>query len=126
MAQRSHEAPVVVFATAPDPSYAHALHGLGVEAIAASSLTEALQTLRARGIHSLLAEGGASLVASLLEVGVVDRLVLFQAPIVLGEGALPAFGSFSSPAGGDGLRFRPLRSERIGDDQMTVFAPTGR
>jgi len=126
LAQRSHEAPVIVFATALDPSYEHSLRGLGVEAIAASSLIEALQMLRARGIQSILAEGGASLTASLLEHDVVDRLVLFQAPIVLGEGSLPAFGRFSSTLGADGLRFRPLESERIGDDHMMVFAPTAR
>ena len=126
MAQRSHEAPVIVFANAPDPSYEHSLRSLGVEAVAASSLIEALQMLRARGIHSLLAEGGASLTASLLEHDVVDRLVLFQAPIVLGEGSLPAFGRFSSAFGADGLRFRPLVSERIGDDHMIVFTPGGR
>ena len=102
MAQRSNEAPVIVFATALDPNYEHSLRSLGVEAIAASSLIEALQMLRARGIHSLLAEGGASLTASLLEHDVVDRLVLFQAPIVLGAGALPAFGRFSSTFGADG------------------------
>ncbi|HEX6944037.1 MAG TPA: bifunctional diaminohydroxyphosphoribosylaminopyrimidine deaminase/5-amino-6-(5-phosphoribosylamino)uracil reductase RibD [Gemmatimonadaceae bacterium] len=126
MAQRSHEAPVIVFASALDPSYEHSLRSLGVEAIAASSLMEALQILRARGIQSLLAEGGASLTASLLEHDVVDRLVLFQAPIVLGEGSLSAFGSFSSTFGADGLRFRPLRSEQIGDDHMIVLAPAGR
>jgi len=126
MAQRSDEAPVIVFASALDTSYEHSLRSLGVEAIAASSLIEALQMLRARGMHSILAEGGASLTASLLEHDVVDRLVLFQAPIVLGEGSLPAFGRFSSPFGADGLRFRPLQTEQIGDDQMTVFAPGGR
>ena len=126
LAQGSHDAPVLVFATELDPSYDHSLRSLGVEAVAASSMIEALQMLRARGIHSLLAEGGASLTASLLEHDVVDRLVLFQAPIVLGEGSLPAFGHFSSPFGADGLRFRPLVSEQIGDDHMIVFAPGGR
>lgn len=126
MAQRSYEAPILVFATAPDPSYAHALHGLGVEAIAASSLTDSLRVLRVRGIQSLLVEGGASLVASFLHEDLIDRLVLFQAPIVLGEGAMPAFGRFSSAIAGDAARFRPIRSERIGDDQMLVLAPKGR
>ena len=126
LAQRTAEAPVVVFGTVPDPSYEHSLCGLGVEVINSASLTDALQHLRARGIHSLLVEGGASLAASLLEQDLIDRLVLFQAPIVLGEGALPAFGRFSATVAGDAARFRPIRSERIGDDQMMVFAPTKR
>ena len=97
---------------------------MGADAV--PSLIEALQMLRARGIQSILAEGGASLTASLLELDVVDRLVLFQAPIVLGAGSLPAFGRFSSTLGADGLRFRPLASERIGDDHLMVFARTAR
>jgi diaminohydroxyphosphoribosylaminopyrimidine deaminase/5-amino-6-(5-phosphoribosylamino)uracil reductase len=74
----------------------------------------------------LLVEGGASLTASLLEADLVDRLILFQAPIVLGEGAVPAFGSFSSTVAGGTARFRLIRSEWIGEDHMMVLAARGR
>jgi diaminohydroxyphosphoribosylaminopyrimidine deaminase/5-amino-6-(5-phosphoribosylamino)uracil reductase len=121
LAQRTDEAPVLVFGAHHDPSYEHALRSLGVEVLSASSLTEALEQLRARGVQSLLVEGGASLVASFLEANAVDRMILFQAPIVLGKGSLPAFGEVSVPTM-DGLRFHPIHSERIGDDAMTVFA----
>lgn len=125
LAQRTHEAPVVVFANMPDPSYDHDLRGLGVEVIGVASLREALRTLRARGVHSLLVEGGASLAASLLEEDLVDRVVLFQAPVVLGEGALSAFGRLSGVGAADARRWRPLYSEWIGDDHMLVLAPRG-
>ena len=126
LAQRTDEAPVLVFCAVPDPSYEHTLRELGVDLVNSSSLTESLQLLRARGIQSLLVEGGAALTASFLEEGLIDRLVLFQAPIVLGEGALPAFGRYSSAVTGDAARFRPLRSERIGDDYLSVYAPQER
>jgi diaminohydroxyphosphoribosylaminopyrimidine deaminase/5-amino-6-(5-phosphoribosylamino)uracil reductase len=126
LAQRTDEAPVLVFGTATDPSYDHALRGLGVEVLNSASITDALHQLRGRGIQSLLVEGGASLTASLLESDLIDRLVLFQAPIVLGEGSVPAFGNFSSAVAGDSAKFRPLRSEWIGDDHMLVFAPRSR
>lgn len=125
LAQRTHEGPVVVFANMPDPSYDHALRGLGVEVIGAASLLEALRILRARGVHSLLVEGGASLAASLLEEDLVDRVVLFQAPVLLGEGALSAFGRLSGAGTADMRRWRPLYSEWIGDDHMLVLAPRG-
>lgn len=125
LAQRTHEGPVVVFANMPDPSYDHDLRGLGVEVIGVASLREALRTLRARGVHSLLVEGGASLAASLLEEDLVDRVVLFQAPVVLGEGALSAFGRLSGVGSADMRRWRPLYSEWIGDDHMLVLAPRG-
>ena len=126
LAQRTDEAPVLVLGAIPDPSYEHTLRKLGVDLVNSSSLTDSLQQLRARGMQSLLVEGGASLTASFLEEDLIDRLVLFQAPIVLGAGALPAFGRFSSEVLGDVARFRPLRSEWIGDDHMMVLAPKGR
>lgn len=125
LAQRTHEGPVVVFANMPDPSYDHDLRGLGVEVITAASLLEALRILRARGVHSLLVEGGASLAASLLEADLVDRVVMFQAPVLLGEGALSAFGRLSGRGTADVRRWRPLYSEWIGDDHMLVLAPRG-
>jgi diaminohydroxyphosphoribosylaminopyrimidine deaminase/5-amino-6-(5-phosphoribosylamino)uracil reductase len=126
LAQRTHEGPVLVFAAMPDPNYDHALRGLGVEVISAGSLAEALRVLRVRGVLSLLVEGGASLTASLLEHDLVDRLILIQAPIVLGQGALPAFAGFPSAMDAGAHRFRPVRSEWIGDDHLMVLAPEGR
>lgn len=121
LAQGTNEAPVIVFAESHDASYDHSLRGLGVEPLNSSSLRESLQALRARGIRSLLVEGGASIAASFLEADLVDRLILFQAPILLGEGSLPAFTCL--PAGK--RQFRLLRSEIVGDDHMMVFAPEG-
>jgi len=43
------------------------------------------------GIQSIFCEGGATLAASLLREGRVQRLMLLIAPTTLGEGALPAF-----------------------------------
>jgi diaminohydroxyphosphoribosylaminopyrimidine deaminase/5-amino-6-(5-phosphoribosylamino)uracil reductase len=125
LAQRTHEGPVIVFANAPDPSYEHALHGLGVEVIAAGSLEDSLRVLKARAVHSVLVEGGASLTSALLEADLIDRLVLFQAPVILGEGGLPAFGTIAATRTSDARRWRPLASEWIGDDHMLVLAPQG-
>ena len=126
LAQRTHEAPVMVFANSPDLSYEHGLRGLGVEVVAAASLEESMRVLKVRGVQSLLVEGGASLTGALLDAGLVDRLVLFQAPVILGEGGLPAFGSIASTRTGEAHRWRPLASEWIGDDHMLVLAPEGR
>jgi diaminohydroxyphosphoribosylaminopyrimidine deaminase/5-amino-6-(5-phosphoribosylamino)uracil reductase len=116
---------VIVLATTSDASYDHALRGLGVEVITVPSLTDALRALRLRGVRSLLVEGGASLAASLLEDDLVDRVVLFQAPVLLGEGALSAFGRLSGSGPTDARRWRPLHSEWLGDDHMLVLAPRG-
>jgi len=48
----------------------------------------------------------------------VDRLIIFQAPVLLGAGALPAF------AGGGGVeRFTVIERREFDSDLMTVYAP---
>jgi GTP cyclohydrolase II len=50
-------------------------------------IVRALQWLRLAGITSLLVEGGAQVITSLLDVGsLVDRLIVSVAPRILGEG----------------------------------------
>ena len=94
----------------------------GVTFVRVVDLGAALRALRARGVRSLLVEGGASLASAMLDAEAVDRLVIFQAPVVLGGGALAAFGSASSRRAEDVRRFRVLRRQEFGDDLMTIYA----
>jgi diaminohydroxyphosphoribosylaminopyrimidine deaminase/5-amino-6-(5-phosphoribosylamino)uracil reductase len=57
--------------------------------------------------------------------GFVDRLVIFQAPVLLGAGALPAFGAVQ-PGSGAPEQWRVTERREFGDDLMTVYAPAGR
>jgi len=81
--------------------------------------------LRERAVRSVLVEGGATLAAALLQEALVDRLIIFRAPLVLGGGALNAFGSMPPSRAGDAPRWRLLRTERFEDDEMSVYAPPG-
>jgi diaminohydroxyphosphoribosylaminopyrimidine deaminase/5-amino-6-(5-phosphoribosylamino)uracil reductase len=56
------------------------------------NLDDELRNLAADGVQSLLLEGGPTLAASFLEQGLVDRLLLYVAPVLAGAGphALPA------------------------------------
>jgi diaminohydroxyphosphoribosylaminopyrimidine deaminase/5-amino-6-(5-phosphoribosylamino)uracil reductase len=97
----------------------------------------ALALLAARGITRVLVEGGGALAASLLAAGVVDRLVWFRAPIVIGaEGVAAAaklvvIGGGSAAAAGphapDGIsnssRFWRLDIVPVGDDVMETYKP---
>jgi len=123
LAQRVHEAPVLVFATAPDPNYDHALRELGVDVVTASSLAEALRILAARGVRSMLLEGGATMAGEFLAGGFVDRLILLQAPIVLGRDALGAFSRSPGSTPNTASRWRLVSEERIDDDRLVVLAP---
>jgi diaminohydroxyphosphoribosylaminopyrimidine deaminase/5-amino-6-(5-phosphoribosylamino)uracil reductase len=83
-----------------------------------------LRALRAHGIGHVLVEGGAGLAGALLTAGLVDRLVIFRAPVLLGAGALPAFGGATPDE--VTARWRVVESRAFGDDEMTVYAPSGR
>jgi diaminohydroxyphosphoribosylaminopyrimidine deaminase/5-amino-6-(5-phosphoribosylamino)uracil reductase len=49
-------------------------------------LEDELRALASEGVQTLLLEGGATLATSFLRAGLVDRLALFVAPVVAGEG----------------------------------------
>lgn len=93
----------------------------GVEIVPSKSHTDALEKLRARGVKSLLVEGGAGLAGQLLEQKLVDRLVVFQAPVLLGDGSLAAFGGLT-PARANALgNLRIVARRTIGDDVVTTY-----
>lgn len=124
LAKTAKRRPTLLVTDPSPPAAARALAALGVEMLAASSLIEALRALRGRGVHSILCEGGASLAGALLAAGVADRLVMFQAPVVLGSGALNAFAYAPAHALPSTPRWRIVSQTMLDDDSMTVYAPT--
>jgi diaminohydroxyphosphoribosylaminopyrimidine deaminase / 5-amino-6-(5-phosphoribosylamino)uracil reductase len=123
LARSARDVPVLVVSRTPDPERAAALEELGVTCIQAATTRDALLALRERGVRSLLVEGGAKLAAALVEGALVDRLVIFRAPLVLGAGSLNAFGTASAVRAAEAPRWRLVESRRFGDDEMTVYAP---
>ncbi len=122
LVRTARQTPVIVVAREPQPQRARTLEASGVDVVVASGLPEALQALAQRGVGSLLVEGGARLAGSFLERAAVDRLIIFQAPVVLGHGALNAF-AFAPPADVARLaRLRVLERRVLGDDVMTTYA----
>jgi len=115
--------PVAVICRTPDPERASALEQRGVTLIRAATIGDALVALRERGVRSLLVEGGATLAAAFVRDALVDRLVIFRAPLVLGAGSLNAFGTAEPVRAADAPRWRLVESRRFEDDEMTVYAP---
>jgi len=104
-----------------------ALAALGVSLIEISEGAEgldpaaALWLLGEQGLTSILVEGGAKLAASLLAAQLVDRLVWFSAPSVLGADGMSAIGALGIAALYASPRFTPIATQRVGDDLMQVF-----
>ncbi len=123
LVRSAREQPVIVVCWAPDPAHAAALEHAGVTLVHAATIGEALVAIRALGVRSLLVEGGATLASALLEDTLVDRLIIFRAPIVLGGDSLNAFGTARATTIDGALRWRVVHSRLLGDDEMTVYAP---
>ena len=75
----------------------------------------ALALLRAEGIDGVLLEGGPGLAGAFLARGLVDKLALFLAPKLLGEGR-GLFEGFGVERMAEALRLRLHRQEWLGDD----------
>jgi diaminohydroxyphosphoribosylaminopyrimidine deaminase/5-amino-6-(5-phosphoribosylamino)uracil reductase len=95
----------VVFGSGPLPE------GLDLELVS-GPIEEELATLAAAGVQSLLLEGGPTLAASFLRAGLVDKLLVFVAPRVAGEGPR-LFGDFDGS-----LRLSRFEAARVGEDVL--------
>ena len=69
-----------------------------------------------------MVEGGAALASALMEGGLADRLVIFQAPVILGAGALSAFAHLPARVANDAPRLRVVSRRAYGADTMTTYA----
>jgi diaminohydroxyphosphoribosylaminopyrimidine deaminase / 5-amino-6-(5-phosphoribosylamino)uracil reductase len=86
-------------------------------------VTATLKALAAREVVSVLCEGGAELVGSLLAARLPDELHLFVAPILLGPRGRPAAVDWAGPDGpSDAPRIAPPTWELCGRDAY-VFGP---
>lgn len=79
-------------------------------------MLEVLRELASRGVHNLLVEGGGRLSRSLLGAGLVDRLLVFVAPKVLGGG--PSFVSGPGFALAQAPEFRLVHTRTLGEDVL--------
>lgn len=116
---------IVDRATPPDPADCDehtlvAVRDLGYDG---QDLAAMLRALCARGINDVLCEGGGRLAGALLEAGLVDELLLFYAPKLLGD---------SSATPGVAMRPRLLREalhcqmvgcDHFGDDVLITLRP---
>ncbi len=78
------------------------------------SLEDELAALGAEGVQSLLLEGGPTLASAFLEAGLVDKLLLFVAPVAAGAGEGPR-APLPEPAGLSRLSVR-----RVGEDALLI------
>lgn len=124
-------AALVAAVGAPEPQRA-ALEARGAEVLACGGtdgrvdLRRLLVELARREVNELLVEGGPTLAGALLEAGLVDELVIYLAPHLLGDGArglfhLPGIGTMAQRVG---VEIRDVRA--VGGDWRITARPIPR
>lgn len=83
-------------------------------------LNALLQTLYARGVRSVLLEGGPTLAGSFVAAGLVDRVVAYIAPALIGGGGVPALAGAGAPSIDAAWRLRLDEVERLGPDVRLI------
>jgi 3,4-dihydroxy 2-butanone 4-phosphate synthase / GTP cyclohydrolase II len=83
------------------------------------ALTDVLAELRTRGLERVLVEGGGRLVSAFLAAGLLDRLYLTTAPLLIGDG-VPGLRFAGHDRLADALRV-PTRRFMLGQDVCTEF-----
>ena len=115
----------LVFTTSTDAAKRAALEAKGVEVVQApqdaakpgkTDLAAIARVLGERGFNEVTVETGARLNGSLLAAGVIDEIVLYLAPMLLGDAAQGLFALPELQALGQAMRPRIVDVRSVGDD----------
>ena len=97
---------------------------LGADAEGRVDIGAWVQYLGEQAFNDILVEAGATLSGALLRRGWVDRLIIYQAPKLLGDEAR-AMAAMNFPALAEALEFEINEVTRIGADLRIIAAPKG-
>jgi diaminohydroxyphosphoribosylaminopyrimidine deaminase/5-amino-6-(5-phosphoribosylamino)uracil reductase len=108
---------LVIAEPGADPLRKRALEAAGAEILVETGLDTLLTTLASRGLSSVIIEGGATTAQRFLDAGLVDRIMLFSSPVVVGEGGVPSPITEQGVPRGFALRHHA----QLGDDYVSDY-----
>jgi diaminohydroxyphosphoribosylaminopyrimidine deaminase/5-amino-6-(5-phosphoribosylamino)uracil reductase len=86
-------------------------------------LKAVLELLAQRGINEVHAEAGATLAGAFLAAGLADEVLLYVAPMLLGDQARPLFGGLGIQTMAEHLKLEIVDSRMIGEDHRLLLQP---
>ncbi|MDX1431714.1 MAG: bifunctional diaminohydroxyphosphoribosylaminopyrimidine deaminase/5-amino-6-(5-phosphoribosylamino)uracil reductase RibD [Gammaproteobacteria bacterium] len=108
-----------------DPAAHRALIEAGAEILplAGDTLAALMQALAERAVNEVLVEAGATLAGALVEAALVDEIVLYTAPILLGDAARGLFRLPGVRRLGDAVELQIIDVRTIGKDLRITAKP---
>ncbi len=113
------ESPTLVISNSPDTKKINKLAAQGVDVVSADArdLEAVLQVLRSHEIQSVLVEGGTGVAGAFHDAGLIDKLTMMVAPIVIGGSDAPvAFGGRGLADIKEAVPLTDISVVRHGDD----------
>jgi diaminohydroxyphosphoribosylaminopyrimidine deaminase/5-amino-6-(5-phosphoribosylamino)uracil reductase len=112
--------PTIVIARVASGAARRLLDARGAELIEVGEggLRGALGALAGRGLLDILCEGGPTLAGGLLAEGLIDRVLLFVAPLFVGRGAPDLFAAPAVDAVARAWRLHDVEWRRVCDDLL--------
>jgi len=129
LVQTARETPTIIF-TAENGDAVAKFVSAGVEVISSEhgghDLDFVLSELRKREIQSVLVEGGSAVAGSFRDAGLIDKLSIIFAPLVIGGDEAPnAFAGVGAAAISDALRLSSVSVSLLGRDiEVTGYPET--
>lgn len=117
--------PVVLGARTVPSGAAVRRHPLPLLQYGGDDLPAALADLRERGVQRVFVEGGPTIASAFLREGLVDEVLAYIAPVLLGGDRL-ALGDIGIGTIGDAQRLAVESVERLGDDLLVIATPHTR
>jgi len=85
------------------------------------NLEAALRQLAAMDVMRILVEGGSRIASTLVGAELVDEVILFRAPVVVGPDGVRALDGYALSAIERSPRYRQIEATVVGDDQMRRY-----
>ena len=89
-------------------------------------LAAMLKLLAEREINEVQVEAGATLAGAFLAAGLADEVLLYVAPVLLGENARPLFAGLGIETLAQKLQLQLVEARAIGEDQRLLLRPSAR
>ena len=116
----AHQTHTIVLAERADGAARRMLEARGAELVEVGEggLRAGLAALAERGLLDILCEGGPTLAGALLAEGLMDRVLLFVAPLIVGRGAPDLFAAPAVGAVADAWRLHDVEWRPVCDDLL--------